>query len=86
MRGSHLQYNNEGAVLRRMCIFLRSDGQLVRDLKLNHMSSLLNSQMLSEQGIKLKWIGQRITRYGRLLYTHTVWSYLGTCILDRYAI
>ena len=29
-----------------------------------HMSSLLQSQMFREQGVKLKWIGERMERYG----------------------
>jgi len=32
------------------------------DLGLSHMSSLLHSHMFSEQGMKLKWVGERIQR------------------------
>ena len=32
-------------------------------LGLSHMGTLLHSHMFTEQGIKLKWIGERIKRY-----------------------
>ena len=37
--------------------------QDVKEAELNNMMSLLHSHMFIEQGIKLKWIRERILRY-----------------------
>ena len=37
------------------------------ELGLSHMGTLLRSHMFTEQDIKLKWIGERIKRYGNSL-------------------
>lgn len=38
----------------------------IRGEHLSHMTSLLHSHMFTEQGIKLKWIKERISRYALL--------------------
>ena len=47
----------------------------MRGERLSHMTTLLHSHMFTEQGIKLKWIKERLTRQGTaLLHTCTCYE------------